>query len=74
MTKGRRAPPAPGSIAELVRSPERLTREALITAFEWQAARSVYRAPIIATPERMPEPSPFERGVLDRFQDRSRRR
>lgn len=74
MSKGRNVPPAPGSIAALVRSDEPLTREALRAAIEHAiAARPVY-APIIATPERLPEPSPFERGALDRYQDRSRKR
>lgn len=70
--KGRKAPPRP-EVAAVVRKAKSLTMEDIERALEAGIASKYNRlTPIIA--ERMPEPTPYERGFLDRFQDRGYRK
>lgn len=71
--KGRNVPPRP-EVAEIVRKAEPLTmgdiEHALETGIDHKYSRLL---PILsAKAEQMPEPTPYERGFLDRFQDRKR--
>jgi len=71
--KGRKVPPRL-EVAAIVEKAEPLT----MADFEAALFRSVmYCSCTSSAPfasERMPEPTPYERGVLDRYQERRRRR
>ncbi len=71
--KGRRVPPHP-EIAAIVRA-ESLTHADLAQAVRARLGKQLYEAAtLIPAGEPMPERTPFQRGVLDRYQDRRRKK
>ncbi len=70
--KGRKVPPRP-EIAAIVHNTEPLTMEGIRATLDRETLMQIGReAPTMI--ERMPEPTPYQRGHLDRYQDRKRKR
>ena len=73
--KGRRVPPRQ-EIVETVCKPGPLTMTDIERTIElgFRAGSEQRYLSIPTVPERMPERTPYERGVLDRYQDKGRRK